>query len=409
MAEPRGEAEDRVRRFTHQADLSAVAAVLARMRDTILERWLAVTSSQPFHRHRTRPAIADHMPHLFDALVVLLHRAAPREIQVDATVGDDALLSAAREHARQRFQQGLQPADIVTEFRLLRHEIGRALRARLDGDAAIADVVGAELVIHDALDGAITLALEALTRHVEEVRTEFLATTAHDVLQPVTGVKGQLQLVERALSRPEPDIGRAIELLHRAGGQIDRLTRLVRALAEASQLALGRLEPHPAWTDLVHLVQAAIERLDPDTAERIVVDVRPGSEAIGWWDAGLLDRVIENLLSNALKYSPPDSPVQIMIRATSDDASLAVRDQGVGLSVEELAMLFRRYGRTATAAGGSVPGQGLGLYLCRGIVEAHGGRIWAESEGPRQGSAFFVCLPRSVPGTGAEEDPVAST
>lgn len=407
MTDPDPEVESRLERFTRHTDLSEVAGILARSRDAILARWLEVTLRQPFHQHRSQGAVADHMPHLLDALVVLLHRAAPRWVDVEATMVDETLLSAAREHARQRFEQGLQPTDIVTEFRLLRQEIGRALRLQVDQDVAAGDIIGAELVIHDALDGAITLALSALTRRVEEVRDEFLAGTVHDVQQPITGIKGNLQLARRLLTRSEPDVRRADELLGRVEAQADRLARLVSQLANASQVALGRLVPHRTWTELMPLVQAVIGRLDPEAAQRVSVDVLDASEAVGWWDANLLERVIENLLANALKYAPAPTPVGVTIQGKADAVCLVVRDAGVGLSTEDLAMLFQRYRRTSSAAASSVPGQGLGLYLCRGIVEAHGGRIWAESPGPLHGSAFHVCLPRQAPNAAPEESLVS--
>src|SRR5205807_1166502 len=103
----------------------------------------------------------------------------------------------AQDHARARFEQGLQPTDVVTEFRLLRQEIGHALWAHLRDTVPASDVVGTELLVHDALDGAITLALHALTAHIEEVREDFLATTIHDTLQPLATIKGFLQFIAR--------------------------------------------------------------------------------------------------------------------------------------------------------------------------------------------------------------------
>jgi signal transduction histidine kinase len=162
----------RVEAFVRDADLGRVAAILATARDEILRRWLETARLQPCHAAQPDRAVADHIPHLFDALIVFLRRAAPRSVDPEAPLDDRAVHAAAQEHARARFGQGLGAADVLTEFRLLRQEIGRALRARLGG-AVAADVVGAELLVHDALDGAMTLALAALD--AQEAERRFLA------------------------------------------------------------------------------------------------------------------------------------------------------------------------------------------------------------------------------------------
>jgi signal transduction histidine kinase len=103
------------------------------------------------------------------------------------------------------------------------------------------------------------------------------------------------------------------------------------------------------------------------------------------------------LLSNALKYSPEDSPVEVAVEASVERIDLTVRDYGIGLDVEDLAWLFRRYGRGRGATQRGIQGLGLGLYLSYGIVEAHGGRLWAESAGVGHGTTMHVRLPRSTP------------
>jgi len=402
MTESHADVEGRVEHITRGADLGEVAGALARRRDEILGRWLEATSAQPFHVGRPKTGVSDHVPHLLDALVVVLHRVAPRWATAGAPLVDEAVLTAAQAHARVRFEQGLAPANIVTEFRLLRQEIGRALRDDLDDDMSVGDAIGAELLIHDALDGAITLALEALTSRVEEVRDEFLATTIHDIRQPITGIKGNVQLARRRLAGPDPDVRNVDDLLRRAELQTDRLLQIVATLADASRLALGRLEPHPVPTGLTTLVRAAVDQITPEAAARIHLDIPSNTDAIGLWDGDLIARVVENLLSNALKYSPPERPIEVSIREDDASVDLVVRDRGIGLTASELDMLFLRYGRTPAAAERGIEGAGLGLYLSRGIVEAHGGTIRAESDGPGHGSTFLVHLPRRTPGEDAD-------
>jgi len=144
------------------ADLGAVARALARGRDPILRRWLKIATRQPFHLERPDSAVADRIPDLFDAIVALLERGSARRDDVDAPLDDPAIIEAATTHAQVRFQQGLNPVAVVTEFRLLRQEIGRSLARILADDVPATDVVASLAVVSDALDGAATVGLSAL-------------------------------------------------------------------------------------------------------------------------------------------------------------------------------------------------------------------------------------------------------
>jgi signal transduction histidine kinase len=404
-------AETRVEQIVLGTDLGWVAGVLAERRDEILDGWLETTAAQPFHAGRRERAVADHIPHLLDALIALLQRAAPRWVAAGAPLDDPAVLEAAREHARVRFEQGLQATDVVTEFRLLRQEIGRVLRAHLDDRVPTGDVVGAELLVHDAIDGAITLGLSALTTHVEEVREDFLATTIHDTRQPITAAKGRIQLAIHALERPDRDPVQVREALRQADADLDRMAEMLATLAEVSRLTLGRLTLAILATDLVEVVGEGVRSLPPGAAERVRVAVAPGSDTRGDWDPRMLCRVLANLLSNAAKYSPPETPIEVTVSSDpeTDTVAVGVRDYGIGLAADEITGLFRRYGRARGAVDRGVQGLGLGLYLSHGIVEAHGGRIWTESAGPGKGTTMHVRLPRSVPPPPGEQAPPSAS
>ncbi len=382
----------RVEKITRGADLAPVADLLTEHRSEILGRWLEVTSRQPFHRSRRDRAIADHLPHLVDGLLAVLRRTAPRDAVYEAPLDDDVVLEAARQHAFVRFEQGLGAADIVTEFRLLRHEISRAMRRYLDSSESPGDIVAAELIVNDALDGATALSMSALSDRVEEVRSDFLATTLHDAQQPVATAKLSIQLGERALARDAPDVARALDALRRADRSLDRMTVLLRRLADASRLALGAIELRHAETGLAKVARRVVDDLDPETARRVTVT--SDEDDTGLWDSAALEQVVANLLANAVKFSPPDSPIDVHIAAQPEEVELSVRDRGAGLRPEEFDMVFRRFGRSKEAREKGVEGHGLGLYLSRGIVEAHGGSISVESDGPEKGSVFRVALPR---------------
>ena len=175
------------------------------------------------------------------------------------------------------------------------------------------------------------------------------------------------------------------------------MSLLIGTLADASRLTLGRLEPNRVDADLGALIGELLERLEPEAAARVHVVTSTGADLTGCWDPDLLERVIANLVSNALKYSPPDQPVRASLTPSLDAVELSVTDHGIGISEDELPRLFSRYGRAGGALASGVEGHGLGLYLSRAIVDAHGGRIWAESPGTGLGTTVFVVLPRLPP------------
>jgi signal transduction histidine kinase len=278
----------------------------------------------------------------------------------------------------------------------------RALRLELPEGAPTSDVVAAELLLNDGLDGAAALALSALTARLEQVREEFLATTVHDVRQPITRVSGFAQLAERLLASPSPDMPRLGDAVHQIREGVDEMRRLLDTLVDASGIALGALVLHPAPTDLVALVREVVARADPETATQLRLELPEKAPVIGEWDAVRVAQVLTNLLSNAAKYSPPESPITVTVESQADSVVLSVRDEGIGIPGEDLPRLFQRYARAHNAVAQDIEGLGLGLYLCRGIVEAHGGRIWATSPGVGQGATMVVQLPLHAPQSGAD-------
>lgn len=395
MTEPASSnVETRVHWFTADANLGWVAEALVHARDQILERWLEATASQPFHDGRREHAVADHIPALYDALTGLLSRNASRFINPDAPLDDDAVVTAAREHAAARVRQGLTPPDIVVEFRLLRQEVWHALRLRLPDNVPTTDVIAAELVVNDALDGAITMGLTALQERVEEVREEFLATTIHEVRQPLAAINGLAQLAARAAGAQPANLERVVSSLQKIEASAARMSKMLTTLLDSSRIVLGDLALAPVDGDLLTVLQDALAVSAPEVAGRVAQDVRPGLNTTGQWDTDRLEHVFSNLLSNALKYSPPESPIRLTVDGDDATVSVAIQDQGIGVAAADLPRLFERYSRGRNAITAGVEGFGLGLYLCRGIVEAHRGKIWAESAGAGCGTTIHVVLPR---------------
>jgi signal transduction histidine kinase len=373
------------------ADLGPIAEALARRRSTILAAWLKAALEQPFHTEHPEGAVADHIPILLENIIAVLRRSTYRD-DLQPPMDDAKVIDAAKAHAQVRFEQGLGPVAIVTEFRLLRHEIGRALIASVE-DAPASDILAGQAVIDDALDGAATIGLNALSDQVENLREEFLATTVHDIRQPITLVTASLDLAARWLGEPEFDRDRLTGIVKDAVVAMNEINAMLDTLGDASRLAMGALEPDPEPAKLDAIVADALALLDAESRAQITFEPSP-DHLVGLWDPHLLRRAVSNLISNALKYSPPDGRVEIEVgRAAEDTAQLEIRDHGMGLSTEEATSVFDRFVRADRARADGIPGLGLGLYACRGIVAAHGGTIVLQSDGPGTGTTVVVALP----------------
>jgi signal transduction histidine kinase len=388
---------ERAQDYARQADLGPAVAALCEHRDEILERWLEVVARQPFHRNRREHAVADDVPALFDAVLETLARCAPVWLEPQAPQENPAVVDAARAHATARGRQGLAAADVVVEFRLLRQEIWRALRAALPESAPTGDLLAAQLLLNDAIDGAMGVGVAVFVRAIDEIKEEVLLTAAHDLRNPLTGIKGTAQLLARQLRRKDPDPARLAQGLAQIDEQSTRMMVLIAELLDASRLRLGRFEIKRCPTEFPALLDAVLGRCPPANRTRIRIRATAASARRGQWDAARLETVLENLLSNAMKFSPPDARIEIAVDGTPEGLTVAVRDHGRGLEGPELSHLFDRFYRAPGVAAEAIEGSGLGLYIVRGIVEAHGGRIWAASEGRDQGTTIQFVLPWDAP------------
>jgi signal transduction histidine kinase len=226
-------------------------------------------------------------------------------------------------------------------------------------------------------------------REYEEARAESIRALSHDLRNPLTALLANAQRLVRLLGRGE--LPKEQKIAQSMVGVARRMNGMIQDLADALRFDAGAIQPR---RELVHIPALAAELSgqlgDPDQTARIqilVADEVPPVAA----DPAQLDRVLTNLLSNALKYAPADTPVLVSVHQSGPELVVGVTDRGIGMSQEEQAQLFRRYYRAERAQAIS-SGLGLGLYVTRALVEAHGGRIWVESA-PGEGSTFRFTLP----------------
>jgi PAS domain S-box-containing protein len=224
------------------------------------------------------------------------------------------------------------------------------------------------------------------------LRDEFLSVASHELRTPLTALKGQIQLAERRLRRGQHDA--VPTLIRHADAQVDRLTRLVRDLLDVSRIGGGGINMEFQPVALGALVQHVIDLEREAAPGRTIVLDLPATTPMIEADTQRIEQVLFNLLQNARKYSSPDSEIRVTVRVTEDVVTIAVADSGEGIPAEDLPRIFERFHR-AENVDQNISGLGLGLYISRELVEAHGGSLSVESRVGR-GSTFIVTLPRSV-------------
>jgi len=229
-------------------------------------------------------------------------------------------------------------------------------------------------------------------REAEKLKSTFISTISHELKTPIALIKGYVSTLRRPDVRWDSDTVR--ESLAIIEEEADRLARLVQDLLEASRLQSGGLRLHRAPVDLPALAQRVVQRFTPQAqGHRFRLDF-PADFPRVWGDEGRLEQVVSNLVANALKYAPRDTEICIRGEVRPHEVVLCVRDQGPGIPPEDQPYVFDPFYRSRTTAS-KVPGTGLGLFLSRAIVEAHGGRMWVNPH-YRDGAEVCLALPRKA-------------
>lgn len=265
--------------------------------------------------------------------------------------------------------------------------VGRNLITGRDLDLSIAaapiesrGIVGAVLVIRD-----IT-ALQELDRK----KDEFLSVASHELRTPLTTIKGYTQLLSQTVDDLEPD--ERATYINAVLGEIERMMGLISELLDVSRIETNRLQIHPQsirWQDFIRARVSAFQVQHPTRSIRMAVDA---GDAIVSADPDRMRQVIDNLLSNALKYSPEGSDIDLQVQFEDGAMLTSVTDHGIGIPKDEIPQLFERFHRARNVSSRYYGGLGLGLYIARAIIEAHDGSISVVSvEG--SGSTFTMRLP----------------
>lgn len=225
----------------------------------------------------------------------------------------------------------------------------------------------------------------------ERFRNTLLSSLSHDLLTPVTSILGSVTTLLDGDAALDPPTRR--DLLENAKEDSMYLARLVGSLLDMTRLEAGVLAPRRDWFSVEDVVGAALPMAEAK-GRQIRLNLAPDLPLIPF-DFVLIEQVLLNLLDNAFKFSPPDSPIELSAEQKDGVVRLAVADRGPGIPEAERARIFEKFYRLPK--NGSVTGIGLGLSICKGIIEAHGGQIWAEG---REGGG--TCITFTLPATKPE-------
>lgn len=375
----------------------ALAALISEGRASLLSRWREQVRQLPSARRLATPALNDHIPQLLDELAMALRSGAEQTIPAALREGTPPA------HGLQRAQEDFDIEEVVAEYNILRgciHDLADDNGLNLQGAPFH--------IINRVLDQAIGLAVQSYASQraleVQQRREEYLAFVAHDLRTPLHAISLAGRVLETAL--PDGDDGATRSRLFKSlRRNVQRLDALVNKILEENanlQTEIGiRVERREF--DLWPLVEALIHDLHPvaGTGSTRLINRVP-DDMVVYADASLLKRVLQNLIANAIQHTPRGEVVVGARESVGQGSAEAwVTDNGAGIPPDLLARVFEK-GETESGSGG---GLGLGLAIVKTFVEAHGGKVSAESR-MGVGSTFRLSLPSgSDPRHGAAREP----
>ena len=287
----------------------------------------------------------------------------------------------------------------LTEFPLARAlSTGETVRAEEivisvpDGRSVTTLINATPILSQEGAIETVIVTMQDLTplEEIERQRAEFLGTVSHELRAPLTSIKGSAAALLRTPSML--DAAESQQFLRIIDGQADHILDLIGELLDAARIDAGVLSVSPEPSDPAVLVDRAVGLFRSGGGRsNVSIDLAPELPRV-LADRRRVEQVLTNLLSNAARHSPESSVIRVSAAMEGVHVSISVADDGVGVSPERLPYLFRRFFRVETDQRDGV-GAGLGLAVCKGIVEAHGGRIRAESDGPGRGATFTFTLP----------------
>jgi len=317
----------------------------------------------------------------------------------DCNQGASNLLGYSREELKGKGFRELLAKELPNKISFYYDQLTRngliETEFELRGSGGRSIPVWAKIVANYDSNGGLSQALVyirdiAARKKLEQLKDEFIGLVSHELRSPLTVIMGS---VNTALTEwPRLSREEIRQLLQDAAWETESLSHLLGNLLELSRAQADRLVLSREPVSLRSVFRNTVDKIRQQySTHRIAVDLPRGLPLV-YADALRLERILHNLLENAIKYSPDRGDIQVFAREEPDHLVIGVKDQGIGISIFDQAKLFGPFQRLEDQRLSGVKGAGLGLLVCRRLVEAHGGRIWVESESGR-GSIFCFTLP----------------
>ena len=363
-------------------NLTKLADLIGSQQESLLADWRRQIRELPSAKQLDTPTLTDHIPAFIDELAVAFRCAH------DASISDQLIEATPPEHGRQRFVDGFDIVEVVAEYNILRgciHDLAERHGLGLFGRAFH--------ILNRVFDGAIGSAVQTFAvrqaLEVQRRREEYLAFVAHDLRTPLYAIGLSAKVLELKFIRPETEPG-SVKMLKSLQRNVRQISALVdKVLKENAHVQTeGGVKPERRELDLWSLVEGLTHDLQAvagTSSTRIVNSVPEELKAFA--DAGLLTRILQNLIANAIKYTPRG---EVVIGAQSGEADVVecwVADNGEGIPADLIEKIFDKLETDPDKEGGL----GLGLAIVKNFVEAHGGAVVVESE-PGKGSTFRFTL-----------------
>jgi PAS domain S-box-containing protein len=255
-------------------------------------------------------------------------------------------------------------------------------------------ITGAVFSLHDISERKL---MENALREASRAKDEFLATVSHELRTPMTSIMGWIGLLK--MMSLDTEVRSAVEHIENAA---KAQAAIVDDLVDVSRAITGKLGLKFEPVDLLTVIDESIQAIEPSaSAKKIALGQKfsGGDSAIVSGDAGRIQQVLWNLLTNAIKFTPENGRVQLTLACLQERVVVEVCDTGIGIAPEFLPFVFDRFTQASSMPSRQYGGLGLGLAIVKQIVELHGGTVAAKSDGPGLGSTFVVTLPRLVTGS----------
>jgi PAS domain S-box-containing protein len=262
---------------------------------------------------------------------------------------------------------------------------------RQDGSVFPVDYVSSPIREQDKIVGAVVVFKDITERQlVEQMKDEFISVVSHELRTPLTSILSTLGLLSSGWLKSYPD--KSQRMLEIAVSNTNRLVRLISDILDVERIKFGKMTMEPQHCNAADLMLQSVDAMRA-LAEKTQVTLAVTPISINLWvDPDRIIQTFTNLLNNAIKFSPPQTTVRLTGEIHPGQVIFRVKDEGIGIPEDKLETIFDRFAQVDASNSRSQGGTGLGLTICRGIIQQHGGQIWAESK-PGEGSTFCLTLP----------------